>query len=254
MSEQEKSASGILDYIQEFAAKNPKLTSGLLAGTAGATAGAIMTGDSDDPNETPGQKRMRRLKNALISGGLAGGAASLGHYAIDKLTSVKPADELTTEEALSNWAEGLPQRALGSTTGAAVGGIMQQRSRSKATKDFLSRFFKDRNMADPKAVLRDRIAAGDITALAKANKGQIPAIGRGLTRAGISTKHLPEVDTQAKIFHDFKPGKLQGVLTGTSRFLARNKKPVIGALAGLALPEAIEGAKWVGGKLLNAEA
>lgn len=83
-----KMATQGMNSMSEWFEKNPELVTGLVTGGLGALGGFAMTGK--DPDEEEGETFKRRLKNALIVGGLAGGAGALGASAFNSLSSSHP--------------------------------------------------------------------------------------------------------------------------------------------------------------------
>lgn len=76
-----KIASQLLDGISNFASENPGLTAGILAGGGlGLLGGAMAPAESDDPNEDPNDRVKRRVRNALLAGGLGAAGAGLAGY------------------------------------------------------------------------------------------------------------------------------------------------------------------------------
>lgn len=95
-----KVASQALEKIKDFVAENPKTAMGLLGGGLGAVGGFALTAGGDE-NETPGERMKRRLKNALILGGLGAGAGSLLGVAKENFETAIPESITPPEEAIS---------------------------------------------------------------------------------------------------------------------------------------------------------
>jgi hypothetical protein len=76
--------------------KDPKLLPLILggAGAAGIAGGALTAGTPLQPNETPGQRRMRILRNGLLSAAAGGGAVALGGIGSHALTNALPAGDV----------------------------------------------------------------------------------------------------------------------------------------------------------------
>ena len=95
-----KAASSVFDSIGKWMSENPTATTALLAGGAGALGGFALTGSKEGESTSDAMKR--RLRNALIVGGLAGGGGAAIKYGLDQIntampdTTVKPGDPWTT--------------------------------------------------------------------------------------------------------------------------------------------------------------
>ncbi len=125
-----KIASQALGAITDFLQEHPKTTMGLLGGGLGALGGVLATGDSDE-DETPEDRTKRRLKNALILGGLGAGAGTLLSSGVETLNTAIPASVTTPEETLS--AFGHP--AVVGTAAAAGGAVGGSALRNALQKD-----------------------------------------------------------------------------------------------------------------------
>lgn len=254
-----KLASSILDSIKQVAEENPTLVTSLLAaGGTGALGGALLTGESDDPNETSGKRTLRRIKNALIGAGLGAGAAGLLTYGADKLTHALPVEDV--DPATKAWNSDLT-RLVGATGAAGVTGILHNRGAANKAQDLLSSLVpKSKGAKDPiyalERVLKNKDAVDKLYDIAGHNGDTLSNI---LRDAGVSTKGLgPAIDKQGllpgvewlekKQLADDAPlvlKKGKDGVTAVGRFLqnaggrhiARNKYTYLAGLAGLALPE-----------------
>lgn len=99
-----KVATGMLEQIEQFVKDHPKTTMGLIGGGLGALGGGLLTGPAD-PDETPGDRFKRRLKNALLMGGLGAGAGTLLGAGYEHLSSAVPASMPTPEENISKFGD-----------------------------------------------------------------------------------------------------------------------------------------------------
>lgn len=83
-----KIAEGAFGAISGWFKEHPAVVAGLLGGGLGATAGALFpTGDED---EEPSERLKRRIRNALVLGGMGAGAGALIRYGLDM--AAKPLD------------------------------------------------------------------------------------------------------------------------------------------------------------------
>lgn len=120
----------MLDATKDFISENPGLVTGLAAsGGLGALGGAVFT--NTDENDTAGEKFKKRLKNALLAGGLAAGAFGAGSYGLNKLQNALPEDD---ESPLSTAIHSTPVRALGGGLGLGTGLAMQNKKNNAAIK------------------------------------------------------------------------------------------------------------------------
>lgn len=95
------------------------------AGLAGAGAGGLLFGGGSK-YETTGQKVKRRLKNALIGGAMASGAAALLTHGAKQIATAMPADKETPLEAASKIPSSAPARLLYGAMGLEAGHAMNQ--------------------------------------------------------------------------------------------------------------------------------
>lgn len=114
-----KAASSVMDGISKWMSDNPTTTAALLTGGAGALGGLAMT--KTDPDEDPETSMKRRLKNALIVGGLGAGVGALGSEAIKAFDSALPDPDPTIVDKAAPWLEGLGGAAIGTYGGGVLG-------------------------------------------------------------------------------------------------------------------------------------
>lgn len=117
-----KVASQALTAINNFVEENPALSMGILGGGLGAVGGAALTGE--DPEESPEERTKRRIKNALILGGLGAGSGALMASSVDQLSHAVPEKITTPEEDVSGaigYFVNPITGALGAGAGSAYG-------------------------------------------------------------------------------------------------------------------------------------
>lgn len=139
-----KLASQLLDKTTEFFQENPGVVAGLAAtGGLGALGGAVFT--DVDENDSASEKFKKRLKNALLTGGLASAAFGAGSYGLHKLQNALPEDD---ESPMSAAIHSTPVRLLG--LGAGVGGgMMWQGKKNEAA---LKKVFGDTPMSKSRLI------------------------------------------------------------------------------------------------------
>lgn len=127
----EKLASKLLEQAKDFISANPELVAGIAAtGGAGALAGAAMTDVKD--TDSASTRFKKRLKNALLAGGLGAGAAGAIGFGIDKIKNALPEDDVAPIVAATH---STPVRALGLAGGAGIGAAMQNKAQRSAIAD-----------------------------------------------------------------------------------------------------------------------
>lgn len=126
-----KLASQMLEKAQEFIEENPGLITGLAAsGGLGALGGAALTNVDED--DSAGEKFKKRLKNALLTGGLAAGAFGAVNYGANKIQNALPEDDVSP---ISAAVHSSPVRLLGIGTGAGIGAAIQGRDSKNAISE-----------------------------------------------------------------------------------------------------------------------
>lgn len=139
-----KIASQLLEKAKDFIKEHPGLVTGLAAsGGIGALGGAIFTDTDED--DSAGEKFKKRLKNALIAGGLASAAYGAGSYGLSKLQNALPEDD---ESPISAAVHSTPVRTLGGAIGVA-GGLGWQ---NKLSREALNQVFPDTPMTKERLI------------------------------------------------------------------------------------------------------
>jgi hypothetical protein len=245
-----KLASQLLEKAKDFIEENPGLVTGLAAsGGLGALGGAVFT-DTDE-TDSAGEKFKKRLKNALIAGGLASAAFGAGSYGLSKLKNALPEDD---ESPLSAAVHSTPVRALGGGVGLAAGLGMQH----KKQLDALAQVFPDSPMTKARLIeiLNNPGAdTGAMNAISKAWGGtDTPSFRKWLENTGIDVtkltdKSLSGIDKTTDAIGDFlSKNKLVGNAADTLKLTpeklaklfhkVKANKYLLGATGlGLALPE-----------------
>lgn len=143
----DKLASKLIDTIKDFAEENPELVKTLgataAAGGIGAGAGALLTGDRE--GESPSDKAKRRLKNALLTGGLAAGGVGLLSSGYDAINTALPED---ARSPLGDLLHSNLVRAGGIFGGWKLGDMLKTRSDQATINSALE-------MADKKLLPKD---------------------------------------------------------------------------------------------------
>ena len=112
----------------------------LAGGGAGALAGGLFTaGGEKRPDETPGQYRMRILRNSLAAGGLTAGAIGLGSEGYKHLAHALPTGDVdpVAEQAYSithGWAPRVGAAGLASLYPLHQAGVEQATAQGKLSK------------------------------------------------------------------------------------------------------------------------
>jgi hypothetical protein len=245
-----KLASQLLEKAKDFIESNPELVTGLAAsGGLGALGGAVFTDTDDD--DSAGEKFKKRLKNALIVGGLASAAFGAGSYGINKLKNALPEDD---ESPLSAAVHSAPVRALGGGLGVAAGLGVQ----NKKQLDALAQVFPDSPMTKERLIEvlnNSNSNTGAIDAIKKAwGDTDTPSFRKWLENTGIDVtklndKSLSGIDKTTDAIGDFLSknkavGGAADALKLTPEKLAKlfhkakANKYLLGATGlGLALPE-----------------
>lgn len=117
------SAKNKFDEISTYLKSNPKITAMLLAGGGAGLAGGALTAAAPERNgETSGSRRMRILRNALLTAGAGAGTVGLGMHAADSLENALPVDSKhPAEQALTNWKTRGVAGTAAALAGAAAG-------------------------------------------------------------------------------------------------------------------------------------
>lgn len=244
-----KLASQLLEKAKDFIEENPGLVTGLAAsGGLGALGGAIFTDTDDD--DSAGEKFKKRLKNALIAGGLASAAFGAGSYGLGKIQNALPEDD---ESPISAAVHSTPVRALGGGLGLA-GGLGWQ---NKISREALDQVFADTPMTKERLVeiLNGPSDNAAMSAIRKAwGDTSNPSFRNWLSRTGIDTTALTDTklsgmdDTIAAVKDVLSKNKFVDDMAAKANITpdkiaklihkAKNNKRLIGATAaGLLLPE-----------------
>jgi hypothetical protein len=102
--------------------KDPKLLPYVLggAGVAGLAGGALTAQTPQQRNETPGGRRMRILRNGLMSAAAGGGAVALGGIGANALGNALPKSDVDPVSSIpSSW---ITRLGIGGTTAGALNG------------------------------------------------------------------------------------------------------------------------------------
>ena len=250
-----KIASQLLEKAKDFIKEHPGLVTGLAAtGGIGALGGAIFTDTDED--DSAGEKFKKRLKNALIAGGLASAAYGAGSYGLSKLQNALPEDD---ESPISAAVHSAPVRTLGGAIGVA-GGLGWQ---NKLSRDALNQVFPDTPMTKERLIEVLNNGTGDDAAKTAIRKawGDTNSVSfkNWLDRTGIDVtkltdKSLSGVEDTTNAIRDVlsksKPiesaaAKLKVTPEGLASLTHKIKgnKRLIGATAaGLFLPEILSSA------------
>lgn len=104
--------------VGDYLKANPSIATMLLAGGGAGLAGGMLTGNSPErAGESSKDRRLRILRNALLTAGAGAGAAGLGMYGYDKFKNAIPEGmPHPAQEALTS----TPARTLGAAGGAAL--------------------------------------------------------------------------------------------------------------------------------------
>lgn len=132
----EKIGSQILEHLKNPGALNPVLAA---AGASGLLGGVATAGTARRRGETPGQRRLRILRNALLAAGAGGGAVALGSYGLRQGQNALPVDDVDPVKKLShgNAARG----GLGLTSWLTLNrgaGDVQQAAQAELQKKLLT--------------------------------------------------------------------------------------------------------------------
>lgn len=245
-----KLASQMLEKAQEFIEENPGLITGLAAtGGLGALGGAALTNVDED--DSAGEKFKKRLKNALLTGGLAAGAYGAVNYGANKIQNALPEDDVSP---ISAAVHSSPVRLLGIGTGAGIGAAIQ----GKDSKNAISEVFGNKHVSKDMLVDILNNPSQHSSALTKIKNvwSDSDALKDWVERTGIDTSKLvdPEFSNMAaytdeatdllnknKAMKDIAdkinitPDKL-----AKWRLAAKRNKYLLGAAgAGLLLPEGL---------------
>lgn len=243
-----KIASQALGAISDFLQEHPKTTMGLLGGGLGALGGALVTGDGEE-DETPEERTQRRLKNALILGGMGAGAGALLGAGAETLNSAIPASISTPEEMIGALGNPALVGSVAAAGGAIGGNALQNAVQSdlKTKVRMINEGLSGTKLPIPeKATMSEiRAAIPELLNSVKGNTldktkllnslyghfhvapGDAVELAKKLQHYGISTAALEET----------LPKAFEGVEKGTwnlMKFLRRNKYTAgAAALAGL---------------------
>ena len=238
-----KAASSVMDGISKWMSDNPTTTTALLTGGAGALGGLALT--NTDPDEDASTSMKRRLKNALIVGGLGAGVGALGSEAIKAFDSALPDPEPTVMDKVAPWLDSAGGAAIGTYGGGILGQKIMNSNLPKIgqgaetldlAKELTGREIK--NVSEARAAIM-RAAKGDneISELAR-------ALGKNADNEIHTVRGIAEVLGKLNI----KPDKVAN--PRLAKFLAKVKPTgrlgVIGTLATLGLAGGAVGGKKIG--------
>lgn len=250
-----KVAEGAFDAISEWFKQHPTAGASLVGGGLGASVGALFpTGDAD---EELSDRIKRRIRNALILGGMGAGAGALLQQGLDMSSkplnsNVKKPGDTVSEDVSTAFAH--PYVIAGSAAGGAVGGIgvrnlAQQDLRGKVMQvakavqgkgNKIAPLSDKATTAQVRSYIRDVLNAvkDDTTGnvpdkVIKTLEKQFGAKGKHLLHElqnyGISTKVLEN----SKQFKDF-PADAATHMVGPKIWRGNGKKIGAGAAAGKA--------------------
>lgn len=113
-----KIASQLLEQLSSSVKENPKTIATILAagGLAGIGGGMASAGH-EDPKESPMSRRLRILRNALLTGAAGAGAAGAGIYGYKQLANALP--EGDTDPATGLFTSGFGRTLMGTGLGTA---------------------------------------------------------------------------------------------------------------------------------------
>lgn len=210
--------------LVEYLKQNPRLASMLLAGGGAGLAGGLLTSATPErEGETKGSRRLRILRNALLTGAAGAGAAGLGSEAFKRVEEAIPADQphplssfltsplVRTAGGAGGALAGVAAGAKGDIDDALVSGIMHLKDKSPGNGPLST--FKE---------MHDKVSPAG-----RANfvKNHLPA--------GTSITHTSPLNQLANMVKNEKVrATLQKALGGRARQLG-----VLGGAAGFFAPE-----------------
>ena len=147
----EKIASQILDKLKDPQALSSVLASagnalksptGIAAGVSGLAGGVLTAGSAQRPGETPGGRRWRILRNALLAAGAGGGATALLQSGAHNLATALPVDD--KDPVAAKLTSPLARGAYGAAGIAGMNqGIFTGKQVPAEQKDLLTKLRRD---------------------------------------------------------------------------------------------------------------
>lgn len=204
-----KIATTLINNIKDYIDENPDMVKNVLgAGAIGAGAGGLLFGGGS-PYETTGQKVKRRLKNALIGGALASGAAAMLTNGTKQLANAMPADKETPYEVVSKVPSSGAARALYAALGGSVGGAVSKTIKKDGINILRNKLTKHDNIgivgkllkSMPEATLSNGVVAGNAAQDVANVLSGTPDLLHKVLGNGMGPKNFESVKEVRKILH-----------------------------------------------------
>ena len=165
-----KAASDVMNSIGKWMSDNPTAATALLTGGVGALGGFALTGSKE--GESTSDTMKRRLKNALLVGGLAGGGGAAISYGLNQINTALPDDAKQPGDSMwERWLSTLGFGGAGAAGGAKIGKNITNRMQSKDIMAAASQLgLKSKDAATARKEIQNLINSGHLSedTLAKA--------------------------------------------------------------------------------------